>query len=312
MKPSIIITGANGFIGRHLVRCLQERGTTDITAIFRNRTVLPQLRDISIVNASFADAEKMKAVIRAGSTVIHCACSTFPTHSECDTEKDIEENVVGTLMLLRICREKRVEKFIFLSSGGTVYGDCGSIPIPESTPLSPMNSHGVMKTTIEHYLRVYHRMYDVPYLILRIGNAYGNDSLSERPQGFIDAVVRAAVLNQDVEIWGNGAIVRDYVFIDDICDALVKATEGVKYNETVNIGSGRGTSILDTMACVTEAIGRHLTIRWCDPRPFDLPCNILDISKAAEVLSWKPATFLPEGIRKTYDRLIAGIGRPMA
>jgi len=303
-EQRIVITGANGFFGRYIVMRLFSIGYKKIVGIFRRKDVPIELQNISMVHASFGDVDALRDTLQENDIVIHCACSAFPSDSECCTEKDVEENVIGCLKLLRICKEKQVRKFIFLSSGGTIYGDCGNSAAVETQPVNPMNSHGVMKLAIEYYLRVNQRIYGLPYVILRVGNAYGNESLEDRSQGFIDAALRAIVLGRPVDVWGDGTIVRDYVFIEDIADAVAKSLGNV-VNETFNIGSGKGFSILEALAAIEQATNKAPEVTFSPGRPFDLNRNVLDIGRAESLLSWKPSTTLVEGIAHTYAKMCA-------
>ena len=298
-KPRIVITGASGFIGTNLVKKLLKNGYKNIVAIDKNK-----FSDNSVKTAigNFNDSALLNKVIRKNDIVIHLACSTVPALSESDKEKDIKENVFGTLKLLKISTNKKINKFIFFSSGGTVYGD-KNYPVSEEAETSPINSHGSMKLMIENDIKIFNRQHGLNYVIIRPSNPYGREKSNKKNQGVIDIFLKKIINNETLEIWGDGKIIRDYIYIDDLTDLVAKTIESAVSNEILNAGSGQGTSINDIIKIIGKITNKKIKVKYLSARNFDTPYNVLDVRKAKTILNWEPSTKLGDGIRKIYDKL---------
>lgn len=250
----------------------------------------------------------MEKILRPGDVVIHLANSSNPTTSEADRVKDAQENLIGTLELLEACVEKGIQRFVFASSGGTVYGVPQVIPIPETHPTNPISSHGAMKVAIEKYVQAYSAKHGFNCVLLRCANAYGPGQTGLQGQGFIGRAILAILSGERLEIWGDGSVVRDFVFVEDVADALMRAAQSSLSRETINIGMGQGTSVNEVVELVGRISGRPLKVRYRAPRRFDVPANVLDITKARALLDWEPATGLKEGVERCYSWARSSIG----
>ena len=285
----VVVTGGSGFIGTHVMRMVRGR---HIEAIALSRSgECPGL-----VRADIRDRHALETILLPGDTVIHLANSTNPTTSESDRIRDVEENLVGTLQLLEACVKKRVSKFVFASSGGTVYGIPSAIPIPETHETNPISAHGVMKLAAEKYVQMYGAQLGLEYLILRFANAYGPGQTGEQGQGIIGRAIQKALRDEPLEIWGDGTVVRDFIYVEDVAEALLLAITSDATGEAVNIGSGTRTSVNDIVELVGRAMGRRLRTTYTPSRKIDVPVSVLDITKAASVLGWKPSTPVEVGI----------------
>ncbi len=239
--------------------------------------------------------------IQEGDTVIHLACSSDPTISQADPSLDIQTNVLGTLAVLRESVARRARRFVFASSGGTVYGPAiGRAAIREDVPLEPISMHGAMKSATEKYLRATAYGTDIVLQILRISNPYGLMSGTQR-QGFIDVAIQTLKAGEKLSVWGDGSVVRDYLYVDDLRSAF-ELTLKNESSFTLNIGSGVGSSIneiIDLLACHFDLADR---VDRLPGRPIDVPRNVLDISAARSTLGWEPTVALAEGIRRIISR----------
>ena len=289
----IVVTGGSGFIGTHVVRKLTELGA-DVISVSRSGDGPTQ------VSADIGDRIAMEKVLRAGDVVIHLANSSNPTTSEGDRVRDARENLIGTLELLEACVEREIQGFVFASSGGTVYGVPEMTPIPETHPTNPVSSHGAMKVSIEKYVQVYSAEHGFGCVLLRCANAYGPGQTGLRGQGIIGRAILAALGGEPLEIWGDGSVVRDFVFVEDVADALIRASKSSLSRETINIGMGQGTSLNEVVELVRRVTGRPLEVRYGAPRGFDVPVSVLDIRKARALLDWQPSTGLEEGVALSY------------
>lgn len=285
----VVVTGGSGFIGTHVMRMIRAQ---HIEAIALSRSGdCPGL-----VRADIRDRHTLETILLPGDAVMHLANSTNPNTSESDRIRDVEENLIGTLQLLEACVNRSVSKFVFASSGGTVYGTPSAIPIPETHETNPISAHGAMKLAAEKYVQMYGAQLGLEYLILRCANAYGPGQTGEHGQGIIGRAIEKALRDETLEIWGDGTVVRDFVYVEDVAEALLLAITSDATREVVNIGSGTRTSVNDIVDLVGRAVGRPLRVTYTPSRPIDVPVSILDITKAASVLGWKPRTPIEDGI----------------
>ena len=281
-KSNIIISGASGFIGTHLYRALADGGYEHVIRMDRGA---PE-------------------VIQSGDIIVHLACSTTPVTSELHKEQDIKDNVVSSLRLLEICVARKIEKFIFLSSGGTVYGDHSDALLKEEFACNPRSFHGVMKLTIEHYIQAFHAQHDLPYLIARGGNVYGRRPDAVKAQGAIDVFLKRTMAGEPIEVQGDGTTVRDYIYIDDAVDflrhAITMPVEGI-----FNMGTGIGTSLREILDIIQRITGKTPQVRHTDQKKFDVASVVLDIQKAKQYLAWAPQYSVEDGIRKLHEYYIS-------
>jgi len=298
----VLVLGGSGFIGRHLCSALVERGAVvrgfsldhpSVEGILRGRA-----GDVSWIRGDIADAASVRAALVGIDVVFHLACTTLPEPSNRDLKHDLASNVLPTLDMLEAARSSGVRKVVFVSSGGTVYGIPDRVPIAETHELHPICGYGVHKVAIENYLHLYLHQAGLEYGVLRVANPYGRGQVSERVQGVIGSFLHRALANRPVEIWGDGSVVRDYVYIDDAIDAFLRVAEHEGGLRVFNIGSGKGHSLLDIVRTIERVLGRRLDVRFGPARPVDVPRNVLDVSRAEAVLGWHPTIDLETGIRR--------------
>lgn len=300
-KNRVVIIGGSGFIGSHLVNKLIAIGYKNLLVIDRKK---PLIKTVKYILGNFQSTNLLKNNIKKNDIVVHFACTTIPATSELNKEKDIMDNIVGTVKLLQICAEKKITKFIFLSSGGTIYGDRYKKPIKENEQTNPINSHGVMKLAIEKYINVFSHLYGLKYLIIRGGNPYGwliTDK--QRKQGIIDVFLLKAINHQLIEIWGSDKIVRDYIYIDDLINFIIKSIQQNINNEIINVGTGKGASIKEIIRLIQKITGHKLIIKYREKRKIDVVYNVLNISKAKKLFNWRPKIKLKDGINKIYKNM---------
>jgi len=254
------------------------------------------------IQGDFRDSSQLAIALSGVDVVYHLVNASTPASSNIDKVADLEGNVTSTLHFLEACRATSVKRVIFVSSGGTVYGVPSQIPTPESSLTDPIAAYGISKLTIEKYLKLYHYLHNVDYRILRVANPFGPFQLAEKSQGVIAAFIRQALQGDSLEIWGDGLVERDYVYIDDVVAALVRvATHEVVGSRTFNIGSGKSTSLLEIVGKLEASFGRRLDVRLREGRPVDVPRSALEISLAKRELGWFPQISLDEGLRRTID-----------
>jgi len=206
-------------------------------------------------------------------------------------------------VLLERARRERIKNIVFVSSGGTVYGRPVRIPIDEDHPTEPLVSYGVVKLAVEKYLGLYHHLHGLSYRVVRLSNPYGPRQRAGGAQGAATVFLARVHGGKPIEIWGDGGVIRDYVFVSDAVDGILAAHEHAGTSGTYNIGSGSGTSLKDLVAAIQEVTKRKIDVRYTPGRAFDVPANVLDITRAKKELGWSPRTTLHEGLRRTWEWL---------
>ncbi|GAB2497598.1 NAD-dependent epimerase/dehydratase family protein [Arenimonas alkanexedens] len=299
-----LLVGGNGFIGASLVPVLRARGV-DVAVLDpgQPRTDV-DWTGVEFIAGSLADAAITTQALSGVDVVFHLAGTTVPSTSNLDPVADVQGNLVATLGLIGAMRATGVRRIVYFSSGGTVYGNPTVSPVPESHPLHPISSYGVVKVAIENYLSMYQQLGDIDPVILRPSNPYGPRQSTAGVQGAVAAFLGLALRNEPIRIWGDGEVVRDYLYIDDLCD--LAATAGLSREVGVfNVGSGEGVSLNALCTRVSEATGRRLVVDYLPGRAFDVRRVVLDVSSAQRAFGWSPRTSLTDGLAATWRALVA-------
>jgi UDP-glucose 4-epimerase len=302
-----VLLGGAGFMGSHLAERLLKAGHA--VRIFdmreQGQDEAPGNRDIEWVRGDFLDPADVGAAIADCQGVFHLVSTTLPQSSNQNPARDVADNIIGTLHLLEACRREGGRKIVFASSGGTVYGVPRTVPITEDHPTHPITSYGIGKLTIEKYLELYRVLHGVDYCVLRIANPFGERQRIASGQGAVTTFLQRAYHGEPIEIWGDGSVVRDYLYVGDVAEALVRALDHRGGRRVINIGSGVGRDLNEIIAAIETVIGRPAQRRHVPARSFDVPANVLDIRLARTELGWQPATAFEEGLRRTL-RWVAG------
>lgn len=177
-----------------------------------------------------------------------------------------------------------------------MYGRVNAIPIPESHPTTPICAYGASKLAVEKYLHIYQNLWGLNSVALRIANPFGPGQLPKPGFGVIATFAKKVIKGEPITIFGDGSVVRDYLFIDDLVDAILAAGARVRGAEVINIGSGQGYSLLELIKALHDQLGHKPDVRFESSRSFDVPVCVLDITKAKSELDWTPKTSLQNGI----------------
>ena len=302
-----LVLGGCGFLGsvvtRHLVakgyavRVLDKEGqNTD-----RIRSVLPK---IDLQFGDFSNLGDLTHALEGVQTVLHFIGTTIPQTSMNDIEFDVETNVLPTVRLLELLKERNKTRLIFSSSGGTVYGASRpGKPLTETDQTEPISAYGISKLTIEKYIRLFSINYDVPSVILRFANPFGPSQHPTRPQGAVGVFIQKALRGDEIVIWGDGTTVRDYLFEEDLGDAVTSIVEKSPQNGVYNVGTGAGTSLNELIALVGKTFGVQCKVKYDPKRRFDVPYNVLDIGKISSETGWRPRHTLLDGLRMMKSSL---------
>ncbi|MBU6374538.1 MAG: NAD-dependent epimerase/dehydratase family protein [Bdellovibrionales bacterium] len=297
----VLVLGAGGFIGTNLCRALQGR-VKRLRAFGRRQAYPEALNGIEWLQGDFSDPSRLAIAVSDVDVVYHLVTASTPASSNVDKLADLHQNVFSTLHLLEACKAASVRKVVFISSGGTVYGLPRVLPTPEWAPTDPIAAYGITKLVVEKYLHLYQYLHGIDYAVLRVSNPFGPFQSAEKNQGVIAAFLRNAILGIPLEIWGDGRVERDYIYIDDVVDALIRVGGlGTGEERIFNIGSGSSRSLIGIVESVEQLLGKPVDSRLGPSRPVDVPRTLLDISLAKEKLGWTPQVQFEVGLTRTCD-----------
>lgn len=299
-----LVLGGGGFIGKHLCEGLLARGY-QVRVLDRPHLDLDDARVLASrvewLEGDFTNAVDVATALEGCRWVFHLVSTTLPKNSNENPLYDLESNVASTLRLLDLTgNSKTARKIIFLSSGGTVYGVPRKTPIAESHPTEPICAYGIGKLAIEKYLELYRMLHGLDYAVIRLSNPYGEYQRTQGAQGVIPIFMHKALHHEPIEIWGDGSVVRDYVYIGDVVEALIGVMSYEGPERVINIGSGIGTSLNELVQILRDVTGVAISCRYVAGRGFDVPASVLDISRARSALGWNPQVPLHEGIRRVF------------
>lgn len=301
MQSNVLVLGGNGFIGSHLISKLLKAGH-NVSVFDKYPELYRQPNNkVNYYYGEFGNRGLISEALVNIDIVYHLISTTTPKTSTDDPIFDVQTNVLETLFLLERCVKESVKKIVFISSGGAVYGNPGELPVSENSPMNPASSYGIVKLTIEKYLELYKKIFGLNYTIIRPSNPFGPRQNPNGIQGAISVFLGNILANKAIEIWGNGEIVRDYIYIDDLIEGIYKATFNNSENEIYNLGSGNGHSLNDIVAIIKKVVNKEVNVIYKESRVFDVDKIYLDITRAKQQLSWYPVVEIEDGIKKSWD-----------
>lgn len=295
-----LILGGNGFIGSHLVdRLLEDGHFVRVFDKYEERYRKP-LQCVDYCFGDFGNRGLLAEALSGIDVVFHLISTSLPKTSNDDPAYDVQSNVIETISLLEQCVARKIRKVVYISSGGTVYGLPRTLPIPEDSPTEPECSYGITKLTIEKYLSLFHQLHGLDYTIVRPSNPYGSRQNPYGIQGAIPVFLGKVAKREPITIWGDGGVIRDYLFVDDLINGICRAACSETKDRIFNLGSGIGLSLNEIVATIRSVTGLDVQVCYQQERPFDVPAIYLDITRARDQLDWHPTTSLEVGIGKTW------------
>jgi UDP-glucose 4-epimerase len=299
---NILVTGGAGFIGSNVADAFIEAGHR---VVVLDNMYMGNKKNVN-KKAVFYKADirnrKVAGIIKKEKidVINHHAAQISVPDSVRQPLFDADINIKGTLNLLEAARENGVKKFIFISSGGTVYGSKVKLPATEDNPLTAESPYGIAKVAGEHYVRFYTAQYGIKHTILRYSNVYGPRQIPHGEAGVVAIFIKLIMSGKTPVVFGGGKCIRDYVYAGDVARANVLAIDRGD-NEEFNIGTGVRTDVNQLYAVIRKATGFDKPAAAGPYREGDLPANYLDAGKAGKVLGWKPEVGLEQGIKLTYE-----------
>lgn len=296
----LTLIGGTGFLGKHVCQALDAVGWPART-LSRNpdaaflRQSAPQVEPIVI------DTDAARDALGEASTVVYMAHASRPATFADAPEVEVRENVERAARLLKHLDPACLKRFIYLSSGGQIYGRQPARPIPETTPPAPVTAYGMGKQLVEDLLAFRFRESECGLTVLRLANPVGRHQAGGG-HGLVAAAAGAALSGAELKIFGEGRNDRDYFDADDFASFLVNALAKNTLKDGVfNIGTGVGRTELDIINAVEKALGAHIRLSHAPARSFDLPYSVLSIEKAAQALGWRAETNLQTTIGKLVE-----------
>lgn len=301
-----LVLGGGGFIGSALVDRLLQDGHA-VRTLVRPKAGdahTPLEMDFTErIYGDFLNVHDLRAAVRDVDVIFHLVSSTVPKSANDDPVWDAQSNLIGTLQLLQVVKENPVRKIVFASSGGTVYGPPKHPLIDERHPTDPITAYGVTKLAIEKHLRMFSRASEIQTLIMRVANPYGRRQRVDSAQGAVSVFLGRALSGLPIEIWGDGEVVRDYIYIDDVTDAFARSIYYEGNDGVFNVSTGVGTSLNQLLDLIDDALKRQVERIYRPGRPFDASANILDNSLAKRALNWAPTVNVRDGVSRTLSYL---------
>jgi UDP-glucose 4-epimerase len=296
----VLIVGGCGFLGTNvalhfsalghqvsLLDAREWRGGTSVTPIQHYRVPWDDIHALKRVLSSMPYA-----------VVIHLGFRGMPEMASATSLADAEASINGSLSIIDVCAQQNIRRFLFASSGGTIYGFTGPGPILESEPCNPVSPYGRAKLAIEEHLVVTHSRCGLSYAALRIGNAYGPLQDTDRTQGIVAILAKRMIYNLPVSVRGDGSMRRDFIYIDDVARAFAAASQG-DVNGAYNVGSGIGTRISDLIRLMEIRLNTQAVVHRISHRDIDVPENVLNSDRMFTDFGWSTAVPLSEGISRT-------------
>lgn len=302
MAPRALVTGSSGFVAGHVVRRLVADGyeVTGLDIAPPRGTFDASVREVTM---DVRDRDGVAALINEvrPDTVFHIAAQVSVPASMRDPRTDVETNALATLELALAAAEAGTRRLVFISSGGAMYGEPPpeELPANEDTTVAPMSIYGASKAAAEIYLGVVARQTGLEVSILRPSNIYGPGQNPHGEAGVIAIVARAMLRDEPVTLFGDGSQTRDYVYVDDTVDAVMRASDGAP--DFCDISTGIEVSTGDIFARLAELIGYERPIIYADERPGDIQRSCIDPAKAARVWDWRPRVTFDEGLARTVE-----------
>ncbi|SDM92678.1 UDP-glucose 4-epimerase [Halogranum gelatinilyticum] len=290
---TVLITGGAGFIGSHLADALVE--DNDVYILDNLSTGKPSNlpADVELIRGDIQDTDVFESLPQADLIFHEAALVSVPKSVE-EPARSHAINMGGTLNVLEYARD--VNARIVLASSTAIYGDADEIPTPEAESKKPSSPYGIDKTTLDHYAQVYHELYDLEAVPLRYFNVYGPRQAAGDYSGVISIFLKQALNDEPITVHGDGSQTRDFVHVDDVVQANLKAATTDHVGEPYNVGTGSETSIRELAETIRDVTDSNSEIVHTDGRDGDIERSLADISKAQSQLGYEPTILLSEGL----------------
>jgi UDP-glucose 4-epimerase len=312
MLTTCVIGGA-GFIGRAVVEELVKRGDRHILVVGREDAAPHLPGGVRYVqHPPDASAELIAQTLSGVDEIVDLAYATVPGTSFQNPVNDILVNLPEAVRLFELTAKLPLRKFVWISSGGTVYGPAQTMPIAETHPTHPISPYGITKLAIEKYAHMYYHFNKLPIVCVRPANAFGEGQRVYAGQGFIGTAIASLLDGRTISVFGQEGTIRDYLHVRDMATGIVAALVDGQPGEVYNLGSQTGYSnrqVLDLLLPWAHDQGLEPTVQILPERPFDVKENVLDITKLRTHTGWQPSASFEQALRQTWNWYVANYQR---
>jgi UDP-glucose 4-epimerase len=285
------------------VKVLASSGRSVTVLDLNELSLSPLPGNIKFIKGDYNDKKILDTLIKCDVDVIHLASASTPNTSFDHPLLDLNQNLSPLHDLLSISAACG-SLFVFISSGGAVYGEANYLPIDELHPTRPISSYGITKLTIENYIHLYSLTHGLKYICIRPSNAFGVGQKPFSGQGFISTCIGMVMRGESVNIYGIEGTVRDYIYVTDLAEAIEKIVNSGVINETYNVGSGVGLSNIDVVNAarpLLNSLGFEVNVKYLPSRLSDVRSNVLDSSKLTEQTGWKQRIQFIDGLNEVTN-----------
>jgi UDP-glucose 4-epimerase len=297
------VIGGGGFIGRYLSEALAASGR-DVLVLGRKPDVAFYDKHIQYKAVDASDMTALRPLLATCDEVIDLAYATVPKTSYSDPMFDLQSNLPRVVALMEeLQHHSQMRRFMVVSSGGTVYGHANCLPISEYAETEPVSPYGITKLTIERYALMYHRLHNLPLVVVRPANAYGHGQLPFMGQGFIATAMGNVLAGKNISVFGERGTVRDYVHAKDVASGMLAALEHGSNGAVYNIGSGVGRSnldIIDLIRPLAQKENLSVIVTNEEERKYDVAANVLNFGRLLSCSGWVPKVSMAEGLHEMW------------
>lgn len=305
MRDGVLVLGS-GFLGSRMSAALVEAGHR-VIVVTRSHPPggAPSGAALELADLGAPEtAERLRSLVGRVGAVVYAVGSLYPAETVTRPWLDLYSSLPPLFATLEAIDREPGARLLFLSSGGTVYGDHGEFSVAESACREPMSTYGISKLAAELYLAEHAARVGTSVTTVRVANAYGPGQRTDRGQGAVAAFLAAARSGRPVPFYGDGNLTRDYVHVDDVAAAVERLISQEVAPASLNLGTGVGTTLNQLRELVESVTGRPVPVERHPDRPIDLPYNVLDARLAERVVGWDPRP-LDRGLADTWAVLAA-------
>ena len=304
-SKAILILGAGGFVGKQLINCLSQNGYSKIHAVGHHVDRFPPLPGVYYHSANIDNVSLLNDLLPECQQVFHLACASTPGSSVLGPVFEIEHNLLPTLRFLEVMKNYPHVSLVYLSTGGALYGNAipVAMQVQEQTPPAPLSYYGAGKAALEHFITAFCNQQQRSSVILRPANFYGPLQSYKPGFGIVPTIFNCLSLNQPLQIWGDGEVVRDYLFITDfieLCLTLAKSPPTQIGAKIYNVGSQQGTSLNGLCDLIEKITGESIQRQYHISRNVDVQRIVLDCSRIYQDYHWTARTDLLTGLDLTW------------
>lgn len=303
----ILVTGGAGFIGSNLVDRLAP--DNKVTVLDNLSTGVPSNLDksksrITFVKGDILDKALLKDIVAEVEFIFHLAANVGNIKSIKEPDVDMEINIRGTLNLLEACRQTKIQRLVY-SSSGAIFGECKYLPIDEEHPVNPESPYAVSKLAAEKYCLAFNKVYDLPTTAVRYFNVYGPRQDTSEYANAVSIFLSRTKQGKPITIFGDGEQTRDFVFVQDVVSAnILAASQPAAVGQVFNIATGQATSINRIAEIIRQVSTKTIPISYANSRAGEVIHSRATIEKAKKLLGYNPQISLDEGLRMTWQAML--------